>query len=536
MGLRALKKAAEKYKEEVSGGQRAVPYSDYENKPVEFCREILEIEPTFEQIQIMESLRDKPITNVKAAHGVGKSMISAVIVLHWVFAVGGVAVTTAPTEGQVKDILWREVRRLYNQHKKKLGGECGQLFVRVSEDARAWGFTARNYDTNSFQGKHAEKLLLIEDEADGITEIIDDGFRACLTGSKNRGLRIGNPVDAASTFAKTCKQDKRCITINAFSHPNVSWAYELYEDGSKIGYKLKPEIAVRIIDEDGEVKPQESWDADLPHDLIPGAISIEWIESVRRSKFEHSAYWVSRVLGEYPEDSTDGIIPISLLKAARARYDANPEYWDALARNYIWTLGLDVGDGGDNHALALWRGPVLYQVQIHATIGDMLDTDRAAEIAEKNMKRLGGCRIAVDNTGVGAGTLAMLLKKGILATGCKFGESAHDKQHFDRRKAELYWTMREDLRKGKIAIAPLENEDYVFADLAATRYSTNTKDQIFCEPKEKTRARLGRSPDSEAVIIAREIPLLPEEYGTGDRVAVVKELAEARDHFAITGS
>jgi hypothetical protein len=64
------------------------------------------------------------------------------------------------------------------------------------------------------------------------------------------------------------------------------------------------------------------------------------------------------------------------------RYNANPEYWDALATSDIWRLGLDVGDGQDNHALAIWRGPVLYDVQIHPTVGDRMNTIRPAEIAQ----------------------------------------------------------------------------------------------------------------------------------------------------------
>jgi len=70
-----------------------------------------------------------------------------------------------------------------------------------------------------------------------------------------------------------------------------------------------------------------------------------------------------------------------------------------------------------------------------------------------------------------------------------------------------YWSFREALGAGWVAIAPLgEKEDYIFDDLTATRYDTNTKEQIKCEPKQKTKARLKRSPDSEAAIIALAVP------------------------------
>jgi hypothetical protein len=234
---------------------------------------------------------------------------------------------------------------------------------------------------------------------------------------------------------------------------------------------------------------------------------------------------LSRVEAQFPTDDTDGIIPKSWLLQARDRYDANPQYWDDLATSDIWRLGLDVGDGQDNHALAIWREPVLYDVQIHPTVGDApagsrarrdrMDTVRSAEIAQAVIRRLGGdYRIAVDNTGVGAGTLASLLASGMMnASGCRFGDGADDRSLFFNRKSQLYWEFREGLRTGKIAIAfgraslnaPLgEKEDYIFQDLCATRYSINTKDQICCEAKEKTKARLKRSPDAEAVVIALE--------------------------------
>lgn len=506
-----------------------IPFRRYADDPVGFFSKELGVELTHEQRLIAESVRDRTITNVKAAHGVGKSYIAALLVIWFLYCVGGVAITTAPSEDQVKWVLWAELRKIFAKHKHKLGGRCDIMQLLYSESVYAFGFTSRDYDENSFQGKHNKRQLLIQDEADGITSQIDDGFIACLTGSENRGLRIGNPVDPQSQFAKTCKLDKQCFTISAFTHPNVSWAYELQGDGI---YRLRESVAAYIVDKDGNIKPQEMWPSDFPRDKIPGAISIDWIERIRREKFETSTYWKGRVLGEYSEDAADGVIPLTLLKQARDRYDANPHYWDELAKGYPWRLGMDIGDGGDNHALALIRGPVLYDVQIHPTKGDLLDVDRAADIAIAEIDLLGAGSnyvISVDNTGVGAGTLAQLKKRGYVAHPCRFGDSpsykknkTNPEQKVTNRKAELYWHFREELRLGRFAIAPLENEEYVFQDLTATRYSTNTKDEILCEPKEKTRSRLGRSPDAEAVIIALNIPMA-QGGALQDAVALMTE-------------
>ena len=488
----------------------------FKNDPVGFSR-FIGVEPTPDQQRFLESVRDNPETNVKAAHGVGKSIGSAVCVLWWVFAVEGLAITTAPTEDQVKQILWSEIRKIYDRNKEKLGGTRGELFVRKSETARAYGFTARNYDTNSFQGKHAERLLLIADEADGISEIIDDGFQSCLTGSSNRGLRIGNPLNKQSPFSKAC--DRTAITIPAWTHPNVSWAYQLeqtIDPGGKprLIHRLKPSVAIHVLDTAGRVKPQDLWPSEFPRDVIPGAISLKWIEEVRQDKGEFSVFWEGRVEGNFPEDNVEGIIPTTWLKAARERYDTNQDYWDNLALLSPWRIGVDVADGGDDsHAVSLWKGNVLYSVTLYKCLGDEQDTIRLADIVAEQVRKLGGNHyIAVDRTGVGAGTLGRLKQQGYQARGCTFGESAEQPHEFNNRKTELYWQFRDSLRLGKIAIAPLgEIEEQVFEDLSAHRYSLSGKGgedkQIVCEKKKSVKARLKRSPDAgDAVIIGSSCP------------------------------
>lgn len=508
--VKALKREKAKRK---AKKQKNIDLSAYKDKPIEFATEILKIKYlTEEQKQILLSVRDRPTTNVQACHSSGKSFSMAVVVLWYVFAVEGQVFTTAPTLQQVKDILWKEIRQLYDRHKAKLGGSRGELFVKKSESAKAIGYTAKHTDSNAFQGRHAVNLLLIQDEADGVSNTIDEAFESCLTGSENRGVRIGNPLTTGSAFYKACQMDR--IKISAWSHPNVAWAYRQVEVNGKLIHRLKPEIASSILKpvaerKDNPVKPQSDWDEDLPRDVIPGAVSVAWIEKVRVKYGEHSVYWDTRVEAEFPNDSIDGIIPLSWLQEARDRYDRDPDYWDDRASQDKWRIGVDVGDGGDQHAVALWRGCVLYKVATYPTQGDREDTIRlATEIVEPLVNQLGAdYAIAVDRLGVGAGTLGTLIRDGYSSYGCAFGESAEDKKQYKNRKTELYWSLREALRLGEIAIAPLGDiEEEVFEDLSSVRYLLNTEKQLCCEPKEKTRARLGRSPDAgDSVIIALEI-------------------------------
>ena len=457
----------------------------------------------------------------------------SLVVLWYVFAVEGQVFTTAPSLQQVKDILWKEVRQLYDRYKTCLGGSRGELFVKKDESAKAVGYTAKHTDSNAFQGRHADNLLLIQDEADGISNTIDEAFESCLTGSKNRGIRIGNPLTSGSAFFKACQLDK--IKITVWNHPNVAWAYSpaIAENGKTI-HRLKPEIADRILKskhlgKDDPVKPQDEWDEDLPRDVIPGAVSIAWIEKVRVKYDEFSSYWMSRVEAEFPGDDVEGIIPLSWLHEARDRYDRDPEYWDNLAFQDRWRLGVDVSDGGDRHAIALWRGKVLYSVKYINPKNDRQDTvSLAKEEVEPLIDSLGGMYgCAVDNTGVGAGTLGTLRRDGYYAIGCKFGSAAKDKLQYSDRKTELYWKLRDWLRSGEAAIAPLgDAQDEVFEEIAAVRYNSDTENKTKCESKSETKKRIKRSPDGgDAVIISGEIEamnILPTKN--------IKPITDNEDH------
>lgn len=483
----------------------------YTDRPIDFIKEILQIQYlTPQQEEILLSIKSNRVTNVQAAHGVGKSFISALAVLWWVFAREGTAITTAPTRNQVEKILWREIAQIYDRHVEMLGGERGKSFIRLSAEAQAWGFTAVSYKPDVFQGIHAERLLVIQDEANGVSEEIDDGAIACTTGAENRMLRIGNPVHGGTPFEKACVDTH--IRVPAWSHPNVSWAYEQDANGM---HRLKPDIAQQIsrVNDRGkrEFLPESCWPQsilDLRPVSIPGAISIDWIEGVRDKKGDDSAFWEGRVEGRFPSLSANcAIIPSSWIVAARARYDADPRYWDALAAQYIWRHGLDVGDGGDSHAIASWRGPVLYRVDLISTKGDRQDVSRAAHLGYSRLLELGGV-VAVDRIGVGAGALSELLGrlsqsmlKGSSAVGCNFGGAASNPGHYENARAEQYWKLREAFQNGEVAIAPIEKEDDIIAGFSQILYEETPQGKLKIESKKFIRQRLHRSPDAEDAIV-----------------------------------
>jgi hypothetical protein len=517
MGQKGLEQKQDEFLKEIElqfglTEEQQAAYQDYAKRPVEFIESELHFTLTDEQKQICTGVRDDRETNVQASHGCGKTFLAACLCLWWILCVGGLCITTAPTKRQVIELLWGEIRKTHSR--LDLPGDRGQTFLRLTEEARGFGFTASDRNSNAFQGVHHEFLLVIEDEACGISNEIDEGASSCVTGAGNRFLRIGNPIATGGAFEKACK--RRHIRIPVWGHPNVIWAYEIHSDGI---HRLKPEVAAAILNEAGEVKPQSEWAAWCPRDKIPGAVSIAWIEDVRAKYGEGSAYWQSRVEGFFPEDSAQSIVPRSWFLKARARYDADPKHWDEQAAAHDWRHGLDVGDGGDDHAHARWRGAVLYAVRAMPTKGDQEDVTRAGGMAIAALQSHPGF-MHIDRGGCGAGVPGMVKEQGLKAHGVHWGEGAKDSAQFPNSKAEDFWSLREAFRKDEVAIAPLgDYEEMAMEDLAGVYWELTSKGQTRMEDKEKTKKRLHRSPNvGDAIVIGFRQPQRMGMRGAGVQV------------------
>jgi hypothetical protein len=530
-----IDRTAERIKPEWINRPKSAPkHAKYIGNPIGYVTEVLGDTLTIEQKLILSKIAEGGEINVQAAHGVGKSFIASRIVHYNTIVMESETITTAPTFRQVKNVLWKELRKLHGKVKNRILAECGQVFLRSGEGS-AFGFTAQHNSTDAFQGVHAAGLTVIIDEACGISHEIDNGATACAVDAAGAILRIGNPTDPNTAFGKSCRLNGS-IRIPVWNHPNVAWAY--------IDGQLHDWVKSAIGLNGGQCWKRHQWQGKLVNlkDPVPGAVSIEWIEKIRHKFTEDSAYWQSRVNAYFPDNANDGIIPHSWLIEARARYDRDPNYWDNLASGYYWQLGLDVADGGgDRHSLATWRSSsVLYGVEEIIPKGDREDTMRIAGIAAARIRSFKAAQIAVDNLGVGAGTLGSLIRDGFIASACTFSASPtatpEDGIGYANLKAQLYWELRESLKAGEIAIAPLGDdiEAALFEELAAIRYDVRTNGQIICEEKKKVKQQLGRSPDlADAVVIGRsmhqirlgEIELLDlDRRATGDEIRATQQL------------
>ena len=132
-------------------------------------------------------------------------------------------------------------------------------------------------------------------------------------------------------------------------------------------------------------------------------------------------------------------------------------------------------------------------------------------------------RVGVNSVGVGAGTVGRLKEMGIRIKAlnggsravarsdrearARTGKAVRQVELFLNLRAQMHWQLREDLRRGYIA---LPNDPELFEDLTTATWETKGG-KIRVESKEDIRKRLGRSPDKgDAVVLWNWVRQRPE--------------------------
>jgi hypothetical protein len=526
----------------------------------EFCH-YLNFTPTVNQQQLVHFTFSQRVTNAPAAHGVGKSFISAVLVLYATICKRSLVISTAPTRRQVESIIWRNVNDLFTVLKKnkafrkrfgidlKKEFAIGQTFLRqldaatIAASDRLWyedlcfdddfddsvltdpnlgyafGFTSRK-DTSSFQGLHAPKLLMILDEATGIPDVIHEAALSCVTGSGNHILRIGNPTERGVAFFTSCVNDG-CFAISAFDHPNVSPYYQ--KDAA--GY-------YHLID--------DSCLADDFVDDMPGAVSPKWIEEAVEKYGRDSLFVRTRIYAKFPllGQGTTNLISSSLIALSQEPFEYTDSHLLQFSTNNF-ICGLDVGETGDNSVLTIsqWidggRGNNAFGSgwlcvrgiydRAYSGIDDGIEQHRVFEWARDIIEGFrSGTYLAesnvylqIDSTGIGSGlSKDFLLNTRYVVAPIHFASGANDSRSYMNVRAEMYFHVARLYEKNRIryfqSVEPDAVEE-VHYQMSGTSYTIDPKnDKKRIIPKENIVSILGRSPDhaDSLVLMVRGLTIL----------------------------
>ena len=423
-----------------------------------FARNILGVQLWSKQEEVLNALSENRRVSVKSGNGLGKGFTAAVAVL-WFLSCHAPAIvlTTAPTARQVRHVLWREIARLHGNSARPLGGNMFSTRLEVAHDRFALGLSTDEAD--QFQGFHSPNMLIVVDEAEGVSEGIYEAIDAVMTGGNCKLLLIGNPTSDSGAFRRAFYEDRRMfhtITISALESPNV--------------------------------EQQQA--------VIPGLTTAEWVAERAGLWGEESPMYQARVLGRFCDHPQESLIPLSKIEQAIARH-AKGLHEEGEEKEAATVLAADVARfGGDQSVLVIANSDTVLEMKAYRGLDTMELTGRIVE-AHRRWKPK---RIVVDEIGIGAGVVDRLKELNLPVTGINVGRPARQRRLFANLRAEGYWGLYELFNQEAIAIP---NDPELAGQLSSLRPGQNSRGQLFIEKKDELRARGLPSPDkADALMLA----------------------------------
>jgi hypothetical protein len=452
------------------------PELAWRRNPVKWLEERAHTETWSKQRDIFQSIVDHPKTAVHSSHSIGKSFSGANIACWWldVHPPGEAFVlTTAPTEVQVKAILWREINKAHTRI--GLRGRTNLSEWYIGNELVALGRKPSEHNPTGMQGVHARYFLVILDEACGVPQSLWDSASTLAANEYGRMLAIGNPDDAQSEFGRVCAPDSGWHTIHIGTDDTPNFT------GEPVSRSLA--------------------------EMLP---SVAWKEDRKKAWGEDSAIYRSKVLGLFPtDDSPFTTVPYAW--ASRCRYAELAEDPDEIQ------AGIDIGAGGDRTVIYERRGPVAGRVEAFRDPDPMQSIGKLVE----KINEWGVTRVKVDVIGIGWALFGRLreLSSRHNPGGAKHGQTTHtaevvpinfgagpSPQHakrFVNKRAEVWWDIgREYSRLGLWDLSRVDDD--LLSELTAPKYMIkDSYGKIQIEAKSEIKSRLGHSPDlADALLLA----------------------------------
>lgn len=472
-------------------------YSKYQEDPVGFIRNELNIELTDDVAEMAESVRDNRITVAKSATGTGKSHGASAISSWFYKAFDNSRVYTIANPYENQKILWSELSGIVGD--SGLFGDDRITTMHIERSAKDF-ITALTVPTvgtddvkeGKFSGKHHEHMLFVVDEGDTVPDFVYRGIEGCMSGGHVRLLILFNPrYEAGEPYRHERDKTAKVIHLSAFNHPNVI-----------TGEQIIP----GAVDRETTVQRINEWCRPLAGDELPSVNTFELPEfligSVAKKKGTNEEYPPLRagyyyvnesaffymVLGEYSPQPAQQLISREWVNNARARWDAyvamNGEFPPEGVRP---VLGGDVADRGDdsNVRAARYGGFVSRLKKWNG-----VDTDKSADIFAQEHKTLNAYASCIDATGVGAGIAPKMRRLGCNAHGVMVSETPTSKcelGEFAQTRDQLYWSFREWLRTDPGAMLP--PDERLLQQILTPTYDI-VKGRVKIMPKSRTEGKV----------------------------------------------
>lgn len=425
-------------------------------EPEFFHREVLGYEPWERQLEISRSIRDNRNTAIRSCNGAGKTFHIAHEALRFLFAYSpAVVLNTAPIWTQVENQYWRYFRDAYNKARYPLGGKLLKTSYNIAENWFAMGLANDENRMEAFQGWHAENILIVFDEASGISPKIYQAALGAMAGGKIvRFVLIGNPTQNSGPFYDAFKDPSfNKIRISAYDVPNVAERKQ----------------------------------------IIPGLVTHEWVDELALKYGEDSDVFKVRALGEFPMHASDTLISIDLVERS---FGADRE----LINQHDEIIGLDPARFGDDDSAFVHRKGNW------AKVIEVVNGNNTMELAGKSIQYLRqnkGAKLYIDIIGLGSGIYDRLKEQPEVSSrvyGVNSASTPRNPAEYINIRMESWANVKEWLRD-----AVIEKHEG-FYELANPKYKITSAGKMQLESKEDMKKRGVASPnvgDALALTLSR---------------------------------
>ena len=412
--------------------------------PALFVETVLQATPQKWQRDALDAIAANDRVAIKSGHGVGKTAFESWVVLWWLMTHYPCKVAvTANSAHQLSDVLWTEIdrwaRNMPQAFKDLLEFKSDKISLKGATDSFAVARTSRRENPESLAGFHSPHMLFVVEEASGVPNVIFETASGALSTPGAKIIMCGNPTRSDGYFYDAFHSDREkwhCITVSC-------------EEGEYVD----PKFIAEMSDKYGS----------------------------------QSNVFKVRVLGEFPTQSDDVLLPLHLIEDAVTRdVEAGP------TTPVVW--GLDVARfGGDRSALAKRQGNVLVEPiktwqnkDLMELAGIVLSEYDAVPYSMRPQA------IYIDAIGLGAGLADRLRELDMPAVAVSVSETASLKDRFNRLRDELFWSCREWFEARDCHIP---DDGTLMAELSGIRYKYLSTGKLKVESKDEMKRRGQRSPD-----------------------------------------
>jgi phage terminase large subunit len=434
---------------------------------VDFAEKVFGEELTDGQKKILRAGARSRRVAIKGANGTGKTRVLAILAILFAALYEDVRVLIlSPGWLTVRAVIWAEIHSLLQRARYRLPATTlNQTEIRLGPRNLILGLSTN--DAVRLQGHHAEHVLVIIDEAPGIEPSFWPAIEGVLAGGDAHIVMAGNPTVPTGPFYDAFTRNRtswNTLTMSAFDSPNLA------------GVTLERLLGMSDAELDDNMHPLTTrrWVRERYPEWFNGSV-------------ENSPLWAARVLGEFPRESINALIPLAALEAAR-RPAADPS-------GNVVDIGIDVAGPGRDRTVALAvAGGAIIDVEIWT---DADPRGRILEFLRRWLSRLRAVRI--DSAGIGYPIMLQLRDHHFPVEGINVAAAATDKERFANVKAERFWSLRDSFVKGEVSGLT----DEMLAELVVINYGIDGSGRTIIEAKSAARSELGRSPDlADAVMLA----------------------------------